>query len=110
MKTIVRSILAAAFTAALLATPANAKQVFPYHYDSSFDGTGSTGGKFSTNGGHAVAVNDSNGNVYVADSTATACPGPGRIVSQFDATGQPVAFSALEGRSSLCAIPGGGGV
>jgi sugar lactone lactonase YvrE len=109
---IVGALLAATAIVALPAIPASAKQILPYHYASTFDGTGSTGGKFSTGetGAHAIAIDDSTGNVYVTDATETACPGPGKIISQFDASGQAVPFSALEGRSSLCTFHQAGGV
>lgn len=102
---LIGAILAAVvIVAVLLPDPAGAKQISPYHFDSTFDGTGSTGGKF-TNRIHNVAVNDSNGNLYVSDEQAAACPGGTsfpQTITQLSESGQPQPFSGLAGVSTLC--------
>jgi hypothetical protein len=106
MRRVVGTTLAMLFATVLLAAPATAKQIFPYHYDTTFDGTGSTGGKF-TPGIHNVAVNESNGNIYVSDEQAPACSGASypQTITQLTSAGLPQTFSGVEGISTLCVSP-----
>src|SRR4051794_24759199 len=78
--------LAVGALVALGASSANAAET--QVFQSSFDGTGSSHGRFSTGNLGEIAVDQQSGAVYVAD--------PGKeVVDKFDASGQPTPFSAL---------------
>jgi hypothetical protein len=96
-----RSFLALALAALALtgmygAVGASAKTVNPYSYVGSFDGTGSTVGRFDEVG--KIAVNEETGNVYVVSRG---------YVSQFDADGTPLPFTdpSRNGASSIALAP-----
>lgn len=81
--------------AAVIAGQASARTVPVYSYTGEFyDGTGSTAGLLASS--TDVEVSQETGNVYVAD--------PARFndsVSQFDASNDPLAFSALNGATAI---------
>ncbi len=105
-----RRLLLAATGAALvllaIAGSASAHQIRPYEFLKSFDGHDSTGGAF-TNGLTKVAINQSNGRVYVLDSHLVGCCTGENWVSQFNTAGQAQAFTALAGVSSFSVGTGG---
>jgi DNA-binding beta-propeller fold protein YncE len=88
------AVLAVVALLAFAATAA-ARTVPTYTYTGEYyDGTGSTAGPMSV--GRDVAVNQENGRVYVVD------PGTlGGSISQFDAEGNPLPFSALAGATAI---------
>jgi hypothetical protein len=98
------AVLTAFAAAALLALagPASARTVPLYTYTGDYyDGFGSTVGSVAA--GTDVAVDQSTGNGLVTD----AARGNGGSFSQFDPAGNPVAFSALEGATSVSTIVDG---
>ncbi|HEY7257268.1 MAG TPA: hypothetical protein VH476_11375 [Solirubrobacterales bacterium] len=95
------AVLSIAATAGLCAGQASAKQIQEYKFVGSFTGADSTGGAF-TSQLEGLAVNNSNGRVYVLDRT-----GSNLELSQFSATGEAVPWSALAGVSTFS--PGGAG-
>ena len=93
-------ILAAALAAAAvgmlaLAGSASAKQISPYQYEKSFNGTGSTVGAMTTKV-TGIAIDQSNGNLYVLDQH-----GSEASVTKFNAAGEAQVFSGLGGLSSI---------
>jgi hypothetical protein len=97
-KTCGRALAIAAITVTAMlaiAVSAAARTVPTYTYTGKYyDGNGSTAGTMVV--GKDVAVNQANGRVYVVD--------PARLegsVSQFDAEGNPLPFSALEGATAF---------
>src|SRR4051794_12331790 len=83
---------------ALLSTASSAVAAEIQVFQSSFDGTGSSKGGFSSAGIQQVAIDRSGGLVYVADS------GRG-VVDKFDLEGKPLPFSGLG--STAVQSPGG---
>ena len=94
---------AAVLAASLLAlvASASAHQLEIYKFQKFFTGSDATGGAFSSSIA-GVAVNNSNGRVYVLDIA----PGEKLRVSQFNANGEAQLFSGLEGVSSFTAREG----
>src|SRR3954465_10261834 len=94
-------LLLAALLALCVAAPASAHQIFPYEYEKSFNGAGTTAGTFSE-GLTKVAINQETGTVYVLDQRAAGgCCQQLNWVSQFDANGTPQPFLGLAGVSSI---------
>ena len=93
-----RAIAIAALTVTALlaiAVSASARTVPTYTYTGKYyDGSGSTAGTLVV--GNDVAINQANGKGYVADPYRL-----GGSISQFDAEGNPLPFSALEGATSV---------
>jgi hypothetical protein len=90
--------------AAVAPGSALAIQVTQHHLSSSFDGTGSTAGPFSSYAISSIAVNESTNDVFVLDEAH-------QVIDQFDQSGKPVAFSgpALSGTTSLSTAGFSGG-
>ncbi len=82
--------------ALLLAGQATALQVKKHTFSSSFDGTGSTTGKLGSSI-YSVAPDEETGDVYALTTNEEREV----IVSKFDATGKPLAFSGLAGATSF---------
>src|SRR4051812_6083191 len=90
-----------------LAAPASAHQIYPYEYEKSFNGAGTTAGTFS-NGLTKVAINQETGTVYVLDQRPVGgCCQEQNWVSQFNASGTPQPFLGLPGVSSINLGTGG---
>src|SRR5829696_4076929 len=88
----------------LLAGTAAAKEINPYQYASSFDGSDTTAGPM-TGEVFDIAINQGDGSLYVSDQTSDPCPGDmpfQQSISRFNSAGQAQPFAALEGASSLC--------
>ena len=96
------AVLSVAAMAGLYAGQASAKQIQEYKFVGSFNGSGSTGGAF-TSGLAGIAINNSNGRVYVLDTS-----GENLELSQFSASGEAVPWAAL-GVSTFSPAPGGFG-
>src|SRR5215204_7497006 len=95
-------VLAVGLGVLLGATTVSAKQIQPYEYVSSFNGADSAAGPM-TDQVSSIAIDQSNGNLFVADLTD--CSGSGTkidTISQFNSAGQAVIFPAREA-SSFCA-------
>jgi hypothetical protein len=105
---IVAALVAALAAVALAATPASAKQIQDYAFQGSFTGAGSTGGAFSSNL-TGVAINESNGRVYVLDSNGSGFGAEVKL-SQFNATGEAIPWSGLPGVSTFSPGTGAGGI
>src|SRR5262245_50291687 len=95
MLKITTALLTAAVAALTLAGTASAKQIQQYKFEGFFDGTGSTAGVFTGNLSR-VALNDSNGRVYVMDAHGGIAD-----ISQFNAAGVAQNWSGLGGVSTL---------